>query len=226
MNLIKISDNEFRIDGDIEFWRTIRKTVVVDGVEYENVVREPYMKSLSESFNNKDKERNWFKWAIDYSQFGYDIVYVWDYIHSYSVGLLKDICIHGSQNSFAALHCSIIHLGIIDNSIIKEIKTGDSALYLRENYTNLYKNTSNVEFVANYYGSGLGIHILIPYYKFIKLDFTKFSDDIKRQLEKYVYEYPKLFNKNMLKRNLTVSERLECSLELINHKINKHERTS
>lgn len=83
--LIKISDNEYRISGEISYFLEGCKTVIVDGEMYSKATIENKTKDFDSEFEMPDKEWNgWIKFEITELWFlGIEKITVWDYQWKY-----------------------------------------------------------------------------------------------------------------------------------------------
>jgi hypothetical protein len=199
LSLVKISDNEYRVGGNIKY--RLRKA--------DNTVTEEFY-DCDKSFLNREEGSDWTKKEFDqFTMFGMPTFYVWDddqwdYFVGGSLirGLLASMPERSSSSSSVVLELTALYESdIIDKSIIVGIHSGKI-----QQSNEIY---DNITFIIDDYGYSNKIEVEVPIDKFLDMDLSLFSkQDLQGYvntgyLPKYVLSTSKLNEKqkeNILKR--------------------------
>ena len=221
IDVVKICENEFRINGTITLCKTEFKHVEVDGEIYSKSEPKEYNLYLSDSFEN-DKH-SWSRVKVNLFPFvGLNHVSVW-YINSITPCLLKDIkCRHSSSNEIANLYLNLHENNIIDKRIISKIRSSkcDISPYDKYFLDNII-NSKSLPFLMYDYGFNNKIYGYVNIYKFLKSDFKSVKDEYLLNyfvlLNRF---YPKIFPLCLFDGTITNYQLNNIMIELINASIN------
>lgn len=223
-SLRKISDNEFVISGDCDYYETQYKEVIIDGLKYTNKTCIDRNINFDESFERFQKdpseEDSWKPELLDFTEFGIPIIKVW-YNTNFSTPetMLRYHIWASSSNSYARYITSLFDLKILNRDIITDLYTGSHNI-ANSSIDRCVFEDHKVPFIYDEYAPGWYIYLNVKLEMFYQINCSMFEDHNQRQFKRYNKIYPKLFPLKMLERKLDEDELLEISLALIEYSIN------
>lgn len=186
ITLVKIGENEYRVDGKFKYHVPKEKKVEVDGEIYTRTWQEPASYDCEESFKNKDDENNKSRWERrefdEFVELGLPIYYVWDDMYWVGIGrsgLLDEVSHCDSSSSYVQHIDALYQSNVIDHSVILDWHYGKRELA----EINEHQGKVSIDIPLIPYGSGYYMSFEIPVDKFLEMDFSKFGPYLKSEMQ-------------------------------------------
>lgn len=227
--LIKISENEYRLSGDINACYETIKKVTVDGVEYSRTERTEKIFSYDNDFNSSEIHFDWSKIEVDdFAFLGIKNIIIWDYRWRYGTGI----------DSIAPYNCKftdgsvnilklLFHLKILDSRVTdvytSKKQTWQTHVDKDKSVMRLLYHNQEIDIHIKDYGFQNSHYCTISLRTFLSLDMSLFKCHKYKSLHKVIPEI--LTTKNFMseKTRLIVSFRIfESQIKYIeNENINE-----
>lgn len=240
-SIIRISDNEFRVSGIINYYQTHVDTITQNGKTYVNETRTLETYDCDKEFTHKFEydenmdayysENNWIGEVYDYSWLGVRVI-IYTPRMFFEDQIAKSIHVKFSENQYIQKLSWIFtnrpysKSGIVPDNLVTNAYTSKDYPRVSD-----YKNLS-IPINLESYGYNNSFYIEIPFIEILKLDYVSLPENIKYQIKDKIkretnhssFSYRKkdkffkdLTPANYFKRKLT-DEELIITLNKLNKK--------